>query len=155
MLYNPNIKCPIGCWSNSVHFWSWLYQGSAVGVLPRVSLCYLNTMLLCFSEQDPEPNKFWGRRLFRDTHTVPSADGMLCFMGWKSEEESTRRGKHEIRVSLTLRSTSTRQTAKRRSRQKGGGEKTRGKERRKVEIRLLQDAVAEQQLSKTLHRSVR
>lgn len=58
-------------------------HGVAVGVLPRVSLCYLNTMLLCFAEQDPEPNEIWGRRLFRDTHTVPSGGGMLSFYGLK------------------------------------------------------------------------
>lgn len=52
--------------------------------------------------------------MFRDTHTVPSADGVLRFMGLKSEEESTRGGRDETRASLTLRSTSAHQTAKRR-----------------------------------------
>lgn len=78
--------------------------------------------------------------MFRDTHTVPSGDGMLCFMGGKSDEESTRERKHPMRLSLTLRSTSASQTARRRGEKDGrrGREgRTGGKEREKrLEIRL-------------------
>ena len=69
--------------------------------------------------------------MFRDTHTVPSADGMLCFMGRKSEKERTREGKHEMRLSLTLRRTSTRQTAKRRSERRGETEERERNERKR------------------------
>lgn len=131
MLCNTYRKCPTGCWFRSVHFWSWLYQGSAVGVLPRMSLCYLNTMLLCFSEEESEPNKFWGRRLFRDTHTVPSADGMLCFMSWKSVEKSTREGKHGMSLSYLKKHFNT-SNCKERGRKRGETEE-RGRNKREWE----------------------
>lgn len=72
------------------------YSGSAtVGV----SLCYLNTMLLCFSAQKSEPNKFWGRRLFV-IHRLCQVL-MACCASWveNQREKSARKRKHKMRIS--------------------------------------------------------
>lgn len=138
---------PFDCWFSSVHLWLWHWQGRAVGLLPIVSLCYPSTMLSCFIEQNPQSNKFWTHRLFRDTHSMPRVDIMLGFTGWKSDKESTQDEKHtKFRVSLTFRSTWTHQTAKR-------GTTRREEEGGKSEIKLLESTVGEQ-LPKTLHRKM-
>lgn len=138
-------KGPFDCWFNSVHLWLWHWQGRAAGLVSIVFLCSPSTMLFCVIEQSPQPNKFWRRRLFCNIHCMPHVDIMLGFMGWKSDKESTQDEKHtKFRVSLTFRSTWTRQTAKRET-------TWREEERRKSEIKLLESTVGEQ-LSKILHR---
>lgn len=126
--------------------WSWLYQGSTVGVLYPECLFVILTQCYCVSVSG-----------IRSQINFEDADCfvirtlcqvlMACCVLWveNQEEESTRerereRKKNTKRVSLTLRSTSARQTAKRgergeRQRRERGRNKG-WRERRKIEIRL-------------------
>lgn len=124
--------------------------GSAVGVLPRVSLCYLNTMLLCFCRAGEATSQI----NFEDAdcfviHTLCQVLMACCvFMVGKEKknqrEESTgvKKAKWE-RVSYLKKHFNT-------SNCKEGGREGDKRGEREIEIRLPKGAVEEQQLSETL-----
>lgn len=105
-------------------------HGSAVGECLFVIL----TQCYCVSESGILSQiKFWDADCFV-IHTLCQVV-MTCCVLWveKSDENSTRKGKHAMRLSLTLRSTSAHQTATRRGEE--GGEKGRNKREREQEDR--------------------
>lgn len=74
-------------------------------------LCIFFTLLLCFTEREPEPEKFKAPIFFHDTHSAPSADGVLCFIVRKNPAERREKGGETRNETLTLRTTPTHQTA--------------------------------------------
>lgn len=124
---------------------------SAVGVLPGVSLCYLNTMSLCLSEPAPRAKIHFegGRRLFRDTHSMPSADTTLRFYDWKIRDAANES------LSYLEKRSDTSELRRKEGREKRGEERAEKVEKRGNEINKRTAQSRGKQLCETLHSAER